>query len=229
MNLQSVTSILSFWIGEKLPSFDLSKPALERILDLSQLKHLNKKLGLTAEYVPGQPIPREAMEISTKISMDIQKLKKDRDIPINSSGKADLPLDFYFPSGLLTKIIRDTEIKYRDVDYKSDKVFSSHVGSSVNKPNKYFPIARFAGDQVEINPVGPKYLKLMYISRPPKPVYGLKYDRGFAEYVPSTSTELLWDDTNIIDIMVIFLGEIGISVTSGELIQISDKSKQTQQ
>jgi hypothetical protein len=229
MNLLDVNSILAFWIGKKLPSFTLSKGEFERLLHLAQLKHLNKKIGLTSEYLPGQPIPRQALEITTRITMDIQKLKKEKDINIGVGGFADLPIDFYFPSSLTVKLIRGTDIKYRNVDFESDKVFSEKIGSFINKPSKYFPIATITGDHAKINPTGFKYAHLTYISIPTKPVYGVSHHRGFAEYVSATSTELQWDDTNIIDIMIIALGEIGISVTSGELVQISDKSKNTGQ
>ena len=220
---------MSFWIGEKLPNYVLSKGRFEMLLHLAQLKHLKKKIGLPEEYQPGQPIPREQLENSIRNTMDLQQLKKEVDLTIDDDGYASLPADFYFPSLITIKNIKDGVKKFRKVSMVSDSVFGEKKGSFIMNPNRYFPIVRFIGGKAEYLPLNLKYSHMTYISIPVKPVYATTYTHGFTEYVQGSSTEMNWDDTNLIDIMVIALGEIGVGVTSGELIQITDKSKQTGQ
>jgi hypothetical protein len=229
MHLGDVNYTLSFWLGKKFPGYTLSKGELEKLLHLSQMKHFNKLIGLTEEYKPGQPMPSVFFEENIRITTDIQQFKSEKDLMINNAGYAKLPDDYYYPSALTIKLINGDKIKYRNVRIVSDKEFAEKVGSSARLPNKYFPIGNILGGKIRFAPPDFRYSHFVYLKTPERPVYGLKYDRGFAEYVPSESTELNWDDANLINIMVITLAEIGVSVASADLINITNQEKVTGQ
>lgn len=148
---------------------------------------------------------------------------------INVDGYATLPTGYHYPSTLTIKLLNGANIKYRNVKIVSDHEFAEKIGSSARYPDKYFPIANILGGKIRFAPTNFKYSHFVYLMTPERPVYNLKYNRGFAEYDPSGSTELNWDDANLITIMVIALQEIGVSVASAELLNITEKSKQTGQ
>jgi hypothetical protein len=234
MNHKDITSIISFWIGQKKPGFILTKPEYERLLHMSQLKHLKRKVGLPEEYLPGQPVPRQSFELTKVISDDVAPFKrimggKNMPLAVDENGYAPFPSDYFFPSTMELKLIKGTRTIVREIKIVSDKKWTERVGSFGSKPNKYFPISNIQNSFFRFYPKDIKFVDFVYISLPEKPVYGVSYARNFAEYSPNTSTELKWNDANIIDIIGILLGEIGISVDRADLVQLSDKAEGTGQ
>lgn len=234
MNIGEIISILSFWIGDKKPGLVVTKEDYERLLHLCQLRHLKKKIGLPEEYQPGQPIPRQVIEISKMNTVDIAPFKRymggqNASLSVNKYGIANLPSDYYYPSALQIKLVRGAEVKMRDVKILSDKEYSERTGSFIRLPNLYFPIANFQNGFIMFSPKNVKYADFWYIAIPEKPVYAVTYTHGYPQYNSSASTELAWNETNTIDIMVMVLGELGINMTSSDIIQIAEKSKITGQ
>ncbi|GEM_PF-2543831 len=234
MNLKDVNSVVSFWLGKKKPGFTLTKPEFERLLHLSQLKHLKRKIGLPEEYQPGAPLPKQVYEISNVIMDDLSPFKRvmggdEMALAIDMAGYTNVPKDFYYPSTLQLKLINSKtgKLRYRKISIVTDKEWADRLGSFSAEPNRYFPVANFQNKFIRFYPKDLRSADFVYISTPVKPVYGVTYGRGFAEYVPSTSTELAWNDTNIIDIMGILLGEIGVNIPNSDLINISDKAEVT--
>jgi len=67
-------------------------------------------------------------------------------------------------------------------------------------------------------------LYFVYLKLPQKPVFSVSYDRGFAEYDPTNSTELEWNDMNILDIVSILINELlQVQISMQEIQQIANK------
>ena len=224
MNLLDINSILSYYVKNFKPEYVLTIGEFQRILHVGQLKQLKKKLGLPEEYQPGSPIARSSYELNKKISRDLEPFKRI-DPVIVTEGNTPFPKNFYYPSTLAIKQVRNNIARFRDVTIVTDAEWNKRVGSYAMRPNLMFPIANFMNGYIRMEPKTIRNATFVYLIIPPKPVYGVKYNRGFAEYVASTSTELLWDDINIIDIIGIVLGDLGINIPSAEIIQIADKLK----
>ena len=233
MNLKDINGILAFAIKDKKPDLVITIPVFIRLIHVSQLKHFKRKIGLPEEYAPGRPIPRQAYEISKMNSIDLAPFKvvmgnNSMPLKINAYGNALIPSDFYFPSSARYQWVRSQIlVSWQEVEILDDKTFNKRITSSLMAPSRKHPVANVQNGAIQFVPKDLKFVNFTYLRVPPEPVYGVKYDRGFAESVPATSTELLWSDTNVIDICAIALFDLGIIMNKQEIASYANKVEQT--
>jgi len=232
MTLQDIAVTISLILGERKPGLSLEANELTRLLHVAQLKHFKRKLGLPEEYQPGQPIPRQAYEITKTITDDLSPFKvemggENQALPINDNGKATMPADMYYPSTMLYKYVRNGEIKWRSVDILSDQEFKKRISSFLMRPSLRYPICNLRNGYARFSPTTLGYVDFIYIKTPTEPVYALMYTNGFAEYDASNSTELEWNDTNQLDIMALALQELGVGINNKDIYNYSIKTETT--
>jgi hypothetical protein len=233
MNLGDISNIISFILSDRKPDLVVTAGEFERILHLCQLKQFKRKIGLPEEYQPGSAVPAQVYEISKVITDDLAPFKvimggDNPPLTLDDKGEAYLPEDFFYPSALTYKYIKTTgEIVPREVELLSDKEYNKRLASFVKRPSLKFPVGNIYGNKVRFYPYTLKFVDMIYLRVPPKPVYGSSYGKGYQRYDSATSTELLWNDVNIIDIISLFMNELGINIPSADLISYSNQNKQT--
>ena len=233
MNLGDISSTISFLLADRKPDLVISPGEFERILHLCQLKHFKRKIGLPEEYQPGSAVPAQVYEISKVITDDLAPFKvimggDNSPLVVDENGEATLPSDFFYPSALTYKYIKDSgDIILREVELLSDKEYNKRLSSFVKRPSMKFPVGNIYGNKIRFYPVTLKFVDMVYLKVPPVPVYGTSYGKGYQRYDSATSTELLWDDVNVIDIIGLFMNELGMNVPSADLITYSQNQKQT--
>lgn len=233
MNLQNISNIISWVLADRKPDMVVVPEELCRLLHVAQLKHFKRKLGLPEEYSPGVPVPGQVYEISKVITDDLTPFKvlmggDNAVMAIDDDGNASLPEDFYYPSTLTYKYIKENgDVLFKEVELLSDKEYNKRIASFVRRPSRKYPVANIYGSKIRFYPTTLKYVEFLYLMVPPEPVFGTTYTRGFLDYNPATSTELLWNDVNVIDIIGLVIKEFGINISNADLVQYSDKIKQT--
>ena len=233
MNLGDISNIISFILSDRKPDLVLTAGEFERILHVCQLKQFKRKIGLPEEYQPGTAIPAQVYEISKVITDDLAPFKvimggDNPPLNVDDKGEATLPSDFFYPSALTYKYIKESgEIVLREVELLSDKEYNKRLASFVKRPSRKFPVGNICGNKIRFYPYTLKFVDMVYLCVPPKPVYGTSYGKGYQKYDPATSTELLWNDVNIIDIISLFMNELGLNIPSSDLIAYSNQNKQT--
>lgn len=232
MNLQDIAVTISLILGDRKPELSLEADELTRLLHVSQLKHFKRKLGLPEEYQPGQPIPKQAYELTRTITDDLAPFKvemggENQALPIDENGRATMPDAMYYPSIMLYKYIKGGEILWREVDILSDQEWKKRISSFLMRPSLRYPICNLRNGYARFSPNTLKYVDFIYIKTPTEPVYALDYTRGFAEYDSANSTELEWNDVNQLDIMALSLQELGVSIQSKDIYSYSIKTETT--
>jgi hypothetical protein len=233
MLLNEVSNIISFILADRKPDLVVSAGEFERQLHVAQLKLFKTRLGLPESYRPGAPVPGQVWEISKVITDDLAPFKvlmggTDASLVIDDDGIATLPADFYYPSSLIYKYIKsDGSVDWKEVDLVTDKEWNKRQASHIKRPSLKAPIGNIYKNKIRFSPVTLHYVDFMYLRTPTAPVYGTSYGKGYQKYDPATSTELEWNDTCILDIIGIFLGDLGVSVTNGDLVNYSEKIKAT--
>ena len=233
MNLNFVLKLVNFTVkefGKELQPI-ADNVAFSDQLHYAQLKYFKNKIGAPEEYVPGMPLPAQAFEITKRITEDLRPFKvlmgweDSAPIVVDNKGNASYPNDYYYPS-VMTYLMKDNKDFERPIDFLSDAEFTKRVTSFSEKPTKWFPVVNLQSDKMRFYPKDINLVNFIYLRFPKKPFLATKSPRGFEEYDPEFSIQLEWNDISVIDIIAIFLGNIGISIKSGELLNYSEKLKQ---
>lgn len=236
MNLLQISNIVNFIIGDRLPDIPSLTPSkFCDLLHIAQLKHYKRKLGLPEEYQPGMPLPRQAFDITQKITEDLRRFKviKDGGNAITvMNGKFDYPTDYYYPSSLVAFIETPGEgTRSKVIEIVTDKRWDEMQGSWVDRPNDEYPIANSQATFMRVAPETIIRVGMVYLRQPAKPIYSVTISpNGVNQYNPDGSSWGIsgddWDEVNQVDIMYVLLSDLGITMQRQDVFQIAEKHKQ---
>lgn len=232
MNLGDVNYIIHYYLGQRDQDIVVHPEDFARRLHVAQLKHFKRKIGLPEAYQPGMPLPPQVFEITKVITDDLAPFKvymggTSPALAVDSNGESDLPSDFYYPSTCSYKYVKDGEVNYKEVELVTDAKWLERISSFIARPSLKHPIGNIYGSKIRFYPHTLKYVEFMYLKVPTAPVYGVTRITGYPKYDSTTSTELEWNDTNIIDIIVQFLADMAITIDSQAVANFAEKSKLT--
>jgi hypothetical protein len=203
MELNKIRDILIFF-AEK----DLKKEEFETGLHFAQMKYF------MAAFNRGDDLYKFKVR------------KGDTTPPLYvSNGVADIPSDFFHNTDPESSMAAPIGDKKYPVRVCNDAMFDYLVNSPIEYPTIEYPICVFRDATINVAPKTIQYINWTYYTSPVAPVFGVKYDRGFTEYVSSTSTQLNWLDDDIIFIIQIFLQDMGIIKSPEEIKAKADEIK----
>jgi hypothetical protein len=132
------------------------------------------------------------------------------------NGSAKLPDDYFaVESGF---VIIDGEPF--PVEFLEDNEFNLRRHDYIEIPNLQHPIGNLHPHTLKVLPKTVQYVVFNYFTAPPRAKFGYKRTRGFIEYDPTASTQLLWNDESITDLILLVLAMYGIQATAE---QVNDK------
>lgn len=232
MDLLTIQRILVTLAGEAAADQFISPEIFSSMLHLASLKHFKRKLGLPEEYKPGMPYPSQAFELTQRITEDMKIFKVTKGynltqpISVASSGIASYPSDYYIASVIDYFFSKDGETYQRKVDILSDLEYQDRVTNIHTRPRYFYPICKMISDGIQCNPYDLKFIHMTYLRLPVAPYYAVDATTGYNEYDSANSTQLEWDDQNTIDIMYLFLSEMGITLKREDVLQKAEAVKE---
>jgi len=213
MNLHQIIRIVNIFTGPK--SINKSPGQLMIMLHQAQVKHFYKIIG--------SPQDGKAVEIDRLNSISLSPFKVYRGVNglpalyIDRYGIADSPEDLFYPLSALYGA--------REVEFIPDGEYSRRKGDALLKGTLRNPVAVIQDGYIEFDPLKNMYIKFSYLKNPPLPVYGYTQTRGFIEYQAEESTELLWKESDQIEIIYTLISDLGIDIGKQAVIEMAEKVK----
>jgi hypothetical protein len=247
MNLDELKRLMVIVSGDGGKNVSLSPEQFVDQLHLAQLKHYKRKIGLPEEYQPGMPLPRQAFELTEKITEDLRIFKVvkgwgvSEPLSVNSIGVANYPDNYYIVSSMTYDLGVSSSSRSsvppppegvsvehfeRPNDVLSDLEYQNRRTSVVEKPDKWFPVCNMQADKIFFSGISNVKVNMVYLRALLKPYYATTSEKGYLQYDHDHSRQMEWDDINLIDIMSIMLGDIGISTSNANLYQYAEKLKE---
>ena len=236
MDLNKIRQLIVIILGDRNPAKrDFPVEYFESGLYAASLIHFKKKIGLPEEYQVGMPLPRQAYEITRKIKMDLLPFHVEMgttspSLVVNDHGLAELPANVYYPSVFRYRYMVGIAVKHRPIDIVNDLEWNERMRNSITKGTKKHPVCNFIGPKrVRFSPVDLRRVDFDYVKFPNRPVFAYNIDLDYIDYDETRSTQLEWDDVNIMDVISIFMEKLGVSIGSPDIVQYADKLKNTGQ
>ena len=229
MNLEQVRKTIVLIAGEDGTKAFLGPNQFTTALQLASLKHFKIKLGLPEEYQPGMPYPSQAFEITQRITEDMRRFKVtsgwhlSAPLVVGLNGVVVYPSDYYIASIASTFFDDGSDLLERDLVILSDLEYQDRVTTVHTKPDFMFPICKMIAEGILVNPKEISHIHLGYLRLPTSPVYAVTTDNGYNEYDSSGSTELDWDDMNVMDIISLIMAGIGIKIQNTDVLEYANK------
>src|ERR1017187_1511183 len=123
------------FVNKKLLSGAIQPDSFNLALNVVNIDTFNLKTGLVQEYRPGDPRPRQAYEVSVRITDDIKKFRKYVDIQTNGYNQYVQPGDYgAFSSMRYPRYITKRgkpEVDWRVVNILTDEEYNDRISSKL--------------------------------------------------------------------------------------------------
>lgn len=232
MTLEQIRDLIVLISGEKGHEVSYGPEEFCDVLHLAQLKYFKTKIGLPEDYSPGMPLPPQAYELTQRLTEDIRPFKVSKGWLLSSplyldstKGTLAYPSDYYIISALSYFYAHSSGSLEREIKVLSDLEYSKCTTSILEKPDKFFPVCNMQADFIRFSPILTEAINFSYLRLPVKPFWKVIDNDGFYEYDDENSVNLEWDSMAIIDIIVLFLSEIGIALNNQNVVQYAQNVK----
>jgi len=231
MDLNQIRTIISVLLSKNKPDTVISKEQFNALLNLCQLKHLKRCLGLPEDYQPGQWIASRGPEVTRVESESIRPFivmmgKSDTGYLPVVDGYADIPEDYYYPLSMWYKTPDDNGVrKTKKIEIVTDAKWEFVISSQVVFPTLMRPYCNFKSDFIQFAPEGLTDVSFTYIRKPAEPLFVLKETLNGFEYDAENSVQLEWNELNQIDIIALMLGQLSISIGRSDIYTVSENVK----
>ena len=236
MNLGELYDYINYISNKEVSGNTLTPEQYNTVLKAVNIEFLKLKLGLPEEYQFGITQPRQAYEISRKITEDIRHLKVWMGEPgtsplaVNSNGIAIIPSDHAYPSSVRYRSFTNTSCDTQDENVRTieilyDDQLGDRLGNSIKNPTLEDPICSFYDTFIQFYPKNLKWVDYTYIRHAATPVFAYTIENDTVTYDPANSTELDWPEQTHVDIARLILSKIGINLKDVNLVQYEEMKK----
>ena len=183
-----------------------------RNINLAQRSFASYLIGQTQQYQAKRPIPIVAFGENERIRTSLAPLIYEEIIPVNNvTGIGAFPYGFIQVDAMWGQYgyynIRFTEQDRLSANYRS--VIDSPIS---NNDNAVYLI-RHEGFQFFPPTIG--NVRCSYVQNPPSIVWGYTEVNGLPVYNPATSSDPVWDDVDILEVLVRCLDLFGVQMQLG--------------
>jgi len=228
-NLNDIYLWVNF-LSDSYQSRKVSDDEFNQIIDATNLDLWKLKVGLPEEYQMNAPFPRQAWQISNKISDDMRYFITEADITKNSSGIFPYPTDYgAFSSLRYTRILNNNcdtpDVKTRTIELVTDGELSERLDNTIIPPNFDYPVGAWYAAGWKVYPQIINDVRLTYLRLPTKPFRNYTFDpvTDLTNYDPIGSVQLDFPKTLWIDFAVMCVKYLSINIREADLYQMAQQ------
>lgn len=188
MTLDDLINALNSRLNKDQAGRVTSPRRINPFLSLVNIKLFNTKAGLPEEYVPGQPLPRQAIDLNAQISEDLDFCLVHA--PHKLVGGDGIPRPKDFARMYYMSVVHQEKGKppvHRPVSIIFGNERSKVFSSPWKKPTKRNPVAILEGGSFKVWPLG-IHVDLAYYRVPKTPFFDYIIVNQIPQYLPPGGT-----------------------------------------
>lgn len=232
MTIDEIYKWVNF-VSNKKQSGAISPDEFNMIIKVVSIDYFKLKVGLPEEYQVGQPMPRQAYQITQKITDDVRHLITRLSITRGAvtSDYFAIPANYGAYSGLFyrytynPKNCKGAVSVDLPIEIVTDGEFHDRKGCPLLGPTFKQPIANFDASGIIVYPLDITTIELSYLRLPTMPIrqYTIVSDEDV--YNPTGSVNFDFPEPCHNDLAVRVLQYMGINLGDAELIAMIKERK----
>lgn len=209
------------FIINKTQNGDLPPQQFDLIINEAQYEYLTFLLGNLQQYQYGRPVPRIDYSTTQSARQKLSTTIYNIDLTINGQGKAEYPTYF-----IVVDAMYDKETKKRIRWVGQERLWSTY-NSVIDKVEDGEPIYLLENDGLQFYPTDLGEARMSYVKMPPTIHWGYTLDGNNRPiYDASTSTDPIWEVTEIMQVVVRALKMVGVNLQDAAVSQFAEQLKQ---
>lgn len=222
-NIDDVYRIVTYSVGKNLQQGYVSPSDFNLVINQAQKSYASYLLGNFQQYQPGRPQARVEFGQNSVVRQRLTPIIYGANLTIDSTGFSPYPGDYLQQDAMWSfygyNRIREVQQQY----------FYS-IYNSVIDPVASWPVYMLEWDGFRFFPNTLGQAKLSYVRNPPDMIWGYTLNvNGVPVYNPATSTQPVWDDASILEIIVRALRIIGVNLQYNDVNAYANEIKQVGQ
>lgn len=217
--IDDVYRIVQYACGKNLQQGYISPSDFNLTINQAQKSYTSYLLGTFQQYQPGRPEARVEFGQNSVIRQRLTPIIYGYDLTINSSGFSPYPGDFLQQDAMWSIYGYD---RIREVQQN----YFYSVYNSVIDPVTSWPVYMIEYNGFRFFPNSLGHAKLSYVRNPPDMVWGYTLNvNGIPVYNPASSTQPVWDDASILEIITRALRIIGVNLQYNDVNAYANEIK----
>ena len=218
--VDDVYQIVQYACGKNLQQGYISPADFNLTINQAQKSYASYLLGNFQQYQPGRPQARVEFGQNTVIRQRLTPIIYGYNLTIDATGFSPYPGDYLQQDAMWSfygyNRIREVQQQY----------FYS-IYNSVIDPVTSWPVYMLEYDGFRFFPNNTNKAKLSYVRNPPDMIWGYTLNvNGIPVYNPASSTQPVWDDASILEIIVRALRIIGVNLQYNDVNAYANEIKQ---
>lgn len=223
------------FVANKLQSGAISPDEYNQSLASANKDLLKLKIGLPEEYQVGNPQPRQAYQITQKLTEDIAPFIKKVNIGKSANGYFALPTDYAYFSSLRYNRIQSikngckmpTLNTQETVSFEvvTDAELSIRLNNSVLKPTSHYPILAESALGLKPYPDNINTAELTYIRYPVTPLRAYTVVNDDSIYNPAGSVQIEYPAVLFNDFAALVLKYMAVNIRDNDLYAMNEQRK----
>lgn len=219
MNVNEVYVLMMYCVAKNKSQGYLSPADFETSFNQAQKSYASYLLGNFNTYMQGRPISKVELGNNQNVRQRLSPIIYGYNLSVDGTGYSNYPGDFLNVDAMWSYYGAD-RIRY----VQQDSLWSYY--NSVIDPYVTNPFYLVEDTGFRFYPQSISAAKLSYVRNPPNVVWGYTDDaNGRPVYSESRSTQPVWDDASMLDIIVRALAIVGVNLQLNVVIGYSQQIK----
>ena len=229
MKIFQMYELMNFIINKDYEGNAFTPDQLADLVKVANLELFKIKMGLPEDYSPGQPLSRQGLDLTQRLTDETRFLKKlDPTITV-TSGVIAYPSDYFTISALRHNYTRNVDASPTEIPRPSEILtedeYSDRAGKWLKRPTTWDAVAVIRDDGIHVFPDSIVSAEIAYIKYPAAPVFAYTLHTGYiTEDIPGT-TEFEWPEILHMDLVRIMLSFMGVHLRDEQLFQYAEQKK----
>jgi len=218
--VDDVYKIVQYACGKNLQQGYISPSDFNLVINQAQKSYVSYMLGSFQQYQPGRPEARVEFGQNAVIRQRLTPIIYGYNLTIDNTGFSPYPGDFLQQDAMWSFYGYD---RVREVQ---QQYFYSIYNSVIDRIPSW-PVYMLEWDGFRFFPNSLGKAKLSYVRNPPDMIWGYTLNgNGIPVYNPATSTQPVWGDATILDIIVRALRIVGVNLQYNDVSAYANEIKQ---
>jgi hypothetical protein len=198
----------------------LSPQDFNHIINVAQRSYIDYLIGQYQQYQVKRPIPIVAFGENERIRTSLAPLIYEEIIPVNSSTGIGA-----FPYGFIQVDAMWGQYGYYNIRFTEQDRLSSNLNSVIDRQTTNNAIYLIRHEGFKFFPESIGNVRCSYVQNPPSISWGYTEVNGVPVWNPATSSNPVWDDIDMMNIIVRALSIVGVNLQLGVVMQYSNDIK----
>lgn len=218
MDVNDIYELMQYIIAKNMQGY-LSPDEFNLTINQAQQSYQSYLLGNFQTYTPGRPVAKVELGQNSVVRQRLSPSIYNYNLAVDSTGFSPYPGD-YLQADAMWSIYGNNRIRY----VQQDSLYSFY--NSVIDPVATNPIYLIEDVGFRFYPVTTATAKLSYVRNAPNMVWGYTLDgNGNPVYDVASSTQPIWDDASMLEIIARALRMVGVNLQSAVVSQYAEEIK----